>query len=95
MREEFKKYCNNICLNQACPIKIENEDIGEDCLKCELDWYKNELLKSRDIIKMKEKVNELNEKLFENQLQEKDKVIEELQEKLKPPVYHDVEKYYE
>lgn len=30
-----------------------------------------------------------------SELQEKDKVIEELQEKLKPPVCHDVEKYYE
>lgn len=34
-------------------------------------------------------------KFYIQQLQEKDKVIEELQEKLKPPVYHDVEKYYE
>ena len=33
--------------------------------------------------------------IIEQQLQEKDKVIKELQEKLKPPVCHDVEKYYE
>ena len=30
-----------------------------------------------------------------NKIQEKDKVIEELQEKLKPPIYHDVEKAIE
>ena len=78
LKEEFEKYCSNICLNQACPVKIENEDSGKDCFKCELDWYKDELSTSRGIINLKEKVNELNEELLSKERQAKEELLEAL-----------------
>ena len=60
MKEQIEKELREKCSN--CSYYKLKGYLKEDCLKCQINWYKNELISARQEIEKKDKVIEEIEK---------------------------------